>query len=357
MKTRFAPCGRMFVLCLSLLLLLSALAGCSDQVLNPDGTIGTAGGKGTSVLELNTDPIQTPDGDSTLRLETESTAPIISIDDPDGDPYAQDPHAMYVDFLNTGSSDAILLRMDGKVILVDTGESDDATTIRNTLKKYGITTIDILIITHYDNDHIGAAVSVLDAYPVGTVYMPDYIRSSSLYRKLTEKLDALTGTEIRRLYNEHVDLDLGYGKLWINATALAGYEAGVTVGSDENNPDTEENNFSLITSVTFGNVSLLLAGDAERLRMEEFNALAAERGIVKYSLIKIPHHGVSADKELLSALDRFLPRYCVVCTDSASSVDKSLETKMKAVGAGRYYTCDGTVLFSTNGSTMTVRQE
>lgn len=326
-----------------LLLLLPVLTACSDQVLNPDGTVGTTGTKETSVLVIETEP------------ETETKAPAITIsDESDADPYAGEPHVLCADFLKTGSSDAILLRIDGKTLLVDTGETDDAALIKNALRSAGVERIDVLIFTHYDNDHIGAAVQILNDFPVGDVYMPDYVRSSSLYRKLSDKLAVLTDTGIHRLHDEDVELTLGSASIWINATGLPGHEAGVTVGADENNPDTKENDFSLITSVTFGSVSLLLCGDAERARMGEFNAKAAARGIRRYSLIKIPHHGASADKELLSAIDTFLPRFCVVCADSAETVQKPLETKMKSVGAGRYYTCDGTVRFATNGTSMTV---
>ena len=87
-------------------------------------------------------------------------------------------HTMYAEFLNTGKSDSILIRMDDQVILVDTGDDDDYNAIKAKLDGYGINTIDYLIITHYDNDHIGAADDVLKNYTVKMVYAPDYVRNS-----------------------------------------------------------------------------------------------------------------------------------------------------------------------------------
>ncbi|MGN1445948.1 MAG: ComEC/Rec2 family competence protein [Eubacteriales bacterium] len=343
---------RLLLLLLICVCAVSLLSGCSDQVLNPNGTIGTAG----ETLALIEGSDAGPGGLITLPPVTEEpTEPVAVIGGTD--PYENAPHRMYVDFLCTGASDCILIRMDDKVLLVDTGETDDYGTIRERLDGYGITTIDYLILTHYDNDHIGTAWQVLANYTVREVYMPDYVRASSLYRKLLEQLSSpACGAQAHRLYATDVELDLGYGQVWINATAMEDYAPGQAIGSDEDNDVNEENNYSLITSITFGSARLLLAGDAEQDRMAEFLPLCKARGFTTYDVIKIPHHGRSDDKAILSAIGDLLPRYCVVCTDSEASLSGALVTRMRAVGAGRYYTYDGTVTFSTDGTGKTMTQ-
>lgn len=319
-----------------LLLLCTALAvlSCSDMVLNDDGTISHK--HGTSVTDTREPLTIVP------APETETS---VGFDD---DPFADAEHRLDVDFLNTGKSDCILIRADDKTILMDTGENDDFPRIQSALAGYGITSIDCLIITHYDNDHIGAAARVLASYPVGTVYMPDYIRSSGLYRKLADQL-AAADTDVHRLWGEDVEFDLGCAHLWINATALPGHERGKTMGSDVDNTDAEENNFSLITHLTFGEVSILFCGDAEGDRMNEYMPLWQARGLSTVTLCKIPHHGVSADKGELAALDILRPRFCVVHTDAHTSVTGAMVTKMRALFSAAYYTCDGTVTFSSDG--------
>ncbi|UKI13072.1 MAG: MBL fold metallo-hydrolase [Oscillospiraceae bacterium] len=98
----------------------------------------------------------------TLTPATGSATSGSMILDPTDDPYAGAAHRLYVDFLSVGKADCILLRMDDRVILIDTGEKADAALIRRTLDGYGIRRIDCLILTHYDNDHIGAAAAVLE---------------------------------------------------------------------------------------------------------------------------------------------------------------------------------------------------
>ena len=330
--SRVAACllaGALLWLC------LGAVMGCSGEIYDPSG--------GTLELEegSNNGPMQLP--------TEEPTGSVIQI--PSTDPFEQSPHVLRADFLNTGDSDAILLRLDSTVILVDTGEADDYPKINGILQEYGITAIDYLIITHYDNDHIGAVSQLLQEYAVRAVYMPDYVRDSSLYRRMMSTLEVTAGTEVHRL-TEDARIELDFGSLWINATRL--YEPGVTLGSDESHA-LEENNYSLITTVTFGEISMLLAGDAEQDRIVEFMGVLGDT--YSFDVIKIPHHG-GYDKALGDLLRGSQGlRYCMVHVGRASSVEASLVTAMRASGAAAKFTYEGDIAFATDGVSMVVEQK
>ena len=319
-------------------LCLTAAAGCSGEVYDP-----TAGS------------LSIEEGSGRWEIPTEApTGHILEI--PAGDPFADAPQVLRADFLNTGKSDAILLRFrEGSseyVLLVDTGESDDYAAIRDKLTAYGITEIDCLIISHFDKDHIGSASQILQDYSVGTVYMPDYVRDSVLYRRMMSTLEVLPRVAVERLSaGREVVIPLAGGSVRINSTDL--YQAGLILGSDDGHA-AEENNYSLMTTVELGEISLLLAGDAEQDRLAEF--LASTGGGASYDLIKIPHHG-SYDKALGDLLRGSAGlRYCVVHADSASEVEAGLVTAMRSVGSAAYYTYDGDIFFATDGVSMTVEQ-
>ena len=320
-------------------LLALCLVGCSDQVYDPtQGTLilneGTGQNSGNGNLELPTEP---------------PTGSVIVM--PSVDPFENSPHVLRADFLDTGDSDAILLRLDEVVILMDTGEADDYPIISQKLTEYGITTIDYLIISHYDNDHIGTVSQVLQSYTVKEMYMPDYVRDSRLYRHMMATLEVMPAVQVHRP-TEDVRIDLPYGSLWINPTAL--YESGVTLGSDESHA-LEENNYSLITSVYFGDVSILLAGDAEQDRITEFMELVGSE--LAYDVIKIPHHG-GYDKALGNLLrENVGARYCMVHVGSQGLVDASLVTAMRTSGAAAKFTYEGNIAFATDGVSMTVEQK
>lgn len=315
---------------------LGGLFGCSDQVLGEvPGTVAIHD-SGNGPLQLETDP-----------AETGNSIGLIS----PSDPFAGANHVLRADFLRTGASDAILLRLDDTVILIDTGETDDYGKISGKLNECGITAIDYLILTHFDNDHIGTASRILKDYTVRTVYMPDYVRDSRLYRGLEDVLGLLADTTVTHRLTEDVRLTFDWGSIWINPTRL--YEAGITLGADAEGA-VEENNFSLITSVYFGDIRLLFTGDAEEERMAEFNALF-DGETYDYDLVKTPHHG-GYDKSFGTALEACRPRYCVVCLDNEDAVEGMLKTKMISVAAAAYYTCNGNIFFTTDGVSMVMIQ-
>ena len=318
-----------------LLLCMACCTGCSDEVYDPtQGSLTLVEGTGSSNGKLEL-PTEAPTG-SVIEIPTE-------------DPFEHAAHVLRADFLNTGNSDVILLRLDETVILVDTGEADDYPTISRKLTEYGITTIDYLIISHFDNDHIGTMSQILQHYTVKNLYMPDYVRDSSLYRRMMSALEGTGGVTVHRPI-EDVRIDLPYGSLWINPTAL--YEPGATLGSDDAHA-LEENNYSLITSVYFGDISILLAGDAEQDRINEFMGVA---GNLTYDVIKIPHHG-GYDKALAELLRRNTGlRYCMVHVGSESLVEASLVTAMRTSGAAAKFTYNGDITFATDGVSMIVHQ-
>ena len=86
-------------------LCLAGFAGCSDEIYDPtQGSLTLVEGTGNNQFEL---PTEAPTG-SVIEMPTE-------------DPFENATHVLRADFLNTGDSDAILLRLDDTVILMDTG--------------------------------------------------------------------------------------------------------------------------------------------------------------------------------------------------------------------------------------------
>ncbi|WES65332.1 ComEC/Rec2 family competence protein [Microbacter sp. GSS18] len=68
------------------------------------------------------------------------------------------PAAWRMFVCDVGQGDALLLRSEGAVALVDTGE--DPRALGTCLRLAGVTAIDMLVLTHFDADHAGAAESL-----------------------------------------------------------------------------------------------------------------------------------------------------------------------------------------------------
>jgi beta-lactamase superfamily II metal-dependent hydrolase len=195
-----------------------------------------------------------------------------------------------------GSADAFLLTTENAAVLVDTGEKGFGKEIVRTLEARGIDAIDVLIVTHFDKDHVGGAAKVLQSVPVGTVLQSNCPKDSSEYENYLEALDAagIQPVTVRSTYRFTLD-GVAYT---VDPPRKADYT------------EDDSNNSSLALSVENGADRLLFLGDAETERLQEL--LAA--GLGTYDFLKIPHHG--RWQSLLPELVEAVSPSCAVITSS-----------------------------------------
>ena len=77
---------------------------------------------------------------------------------------------LHVWFLDVGQADSSLLVCDGQAMLIDGGNVDDASYVVASLEQYGVTSLDYVINTHCDEDHVGGLVGVLAKFPAEHVW-------------------------------------------------------------------------------------------------------------------------------------------------------------------------------------------
>ena len=61
-----------------------------------------------------------------------------------------------------------------KTMVIDAGEEDDGEEVVSFLTNQGVFKVDVLIITHYDQDHVGGADTLVESLDVAQVFLPDY---------------------------------------------------------------------------------------------------------------------------------------------------------------------------------------
>ncbi len=87
--------------------------------------------------------------------------------------FMRDPWHMTV--LDVGQGQCIVLRIGKFTAMIDCGGSypeDAGESAARYLHSAGVTRIDALILTHYDDDHAGGAVQLMDRVKVDTVFLP-----------------------------------------------------------------------------------------------------------------------------------------------------------------------------------------
>lgn len=313
------------------ILLVCSICACSGEVLDQGGSGIGSGQLGTSA----------PGQIGSTGGNAGSLNP--------GDAFENAEHLLSIRVLNTGKSDCILIELDDTVILMDTADADDYSEISDMLQSLGISRINHLILTHFDNDHIGSAAKIIEDFEVAEVYMPNYVRDSGLYRALIKALDEnVAKTSVTKL-NDDTEIALPTGKLWINVSRVY-----PNLSHEEPIPeDSMDNDLSLICGLSLGEFSALFMGDAEKARCEDFLAQTQYAG--QYDFVKLPHHG-NYNKALRDILTACGIKYGVICSDAFVNIETNTVNLIRNLGALAYYSYNGTMLLRTDGKTVECTQ-
>lgn len=169
---------------------------------------------------------------------------------------------------DVGQGDAVLVRGGGQVALVDVGP--DPALLTDCLHTLAIDRVDLLILSHYDLDHVGGLSAVLGKVGTALVGEPENGRDAALHTRLTAG-----GAQVRQATRgDHGSLGpLSWEILWpLGAGSLmqTGNAGSVTVLFDG------------------GGIRSLFLGD---LGEEAQDALLAAGPIGRVDVVKVAHHG------------------------------------------------------------------
>ena len=113
----------------------------------------------------------------------------------------------------------------------------------------------------------------------------------------------------------------------------------------------DDNNNSVVTTVTWRGESFLLLGDAKKDRMNE----QLDKTPETLELIKLPHHG-DGNKPLLKLIGQTRPCYAVATVSPAEEVEDKLLAALAAAGTQVFRTDGGAVSVEWTDGGFTVMQ-
>lgn len=240
---------------------------------------------------------------------------------------------------DVGKGDAFLLQTEGNAVMIDTGYQSDGKSLTKKLMKNGVSTINTLIITHFDKDHVGGAAKIIGNLKVEQIYVPDYVSDSDEYKEFAaaaEKSSAKLNVMKAADKAEWQAGDVSY-KLFAPNDTFYGKN--------------EENDYSLALYITHGANTFLFPGDAENTRMQELINL----GLGAVTFLKFPYHG-NYLKKTEAFLDAYAPKYTVVTSSQKEPADSSTVDTLKKRGVEAYYMQNGDVVITSNGKELTCTQ-
>lgn len=204
--------------------------------------------------------------------------------------------ALLVHFISVGQGDAIAVNLpNNKVLLIDSGPKNKNVSYTNYLEEKVINskydkTIDYLILTHADIDHIGGTLRTLKNFNIKKLFMPK-IASNSLYYKDLENF--IENKYDYDFLDADDELDVGDCELKVFST----FDFSVT------------NDSSVVLRLEYLGKSFLFTGDIGHKVERDLIGLYAEE--LDSDVLKIAHHGSNGSTSL-KFLDYVSPEYAVI---------------------------------------------
>lgn len=199
---------------------------------------------------------------------------------------------------DVGNADCFLIKTPkNEYIMIDTakngykgGKSQAQIIVLKYLKDRGIKKIKSIIVTHFDNDHCGGAVDLMNGVKVGEIYVNetnhDSIAAKNIYKTAKEQnVKLILAQNQQNVYND--------SKLKLTNYVL------------KNGKDDNDN--SILTLLTYNNFTMLFTGDA---RIDGIKS-ALHNFPQNITVLKVPHHGAigGVDKDIIKYLN---PKYSLI---------------------------------------------
>ena len=260
--------------------------------------------------------------------------------------YEREPRKLTVAFLDVGQGDAIYIGSPtGKQVLIDGGADRDILSKLSRVMPFFDRSLDVVINTHPDKDHIGGLPYVLGRYRVTHILDPGVEAGGETYAFYEEMIGKEFGAIYRETRRGDV-IDLG-----------GGAQLRILFPDRDMDGVSDDNNASVIAQLIYGTTEVMLTGDAYQ-SVEEY-VLMLDGTTLASDILKAGHHGskTSSGEMFVAAVD---PQYAIIsadCDNSYGHPHKEVIDTLTLASTTILSTCDlGTIVFTSDGTTLTRRK-
>lgn len=249
-------------------------------------------------------------------------------------------------FIDVGQGSSILVQSESKNTLIDTGDEKYYDKLDSFLSNNQINSIDQIVLTHNDPDHIGNVDRLIKTRKVGTVIQSKYGYKKNASTKDVKELNAA----VSKYHTKTVKVKKG------NKIDFGCGMKGEVLSPWKNYK--KVNQTSLVIKMVYGKYSYLFTGDIyssnEKELIKKYN--------VKSTVLQIPHHGsyTSSSEQFLKKVGA---KYAVISCGKNNPYHHPRPEAMRRIkkyisNKNLYRTDqDGTILFINDGKKLIVKKE
>ncbi len=248
-----------------------------------------------------------------------------------------------VAFLDVGQGDAIFIEApNGNQVLIDGGPNKKVLRELGKVMPFYDRSIDMVIASHPDKDHIGGLTNVLKKFKIGVLVETGIVSGTDVYdvlknisaEKEVQKIIAKRGERI--ILDENVYIDILF--------------------PDRDTAQWDANTASVVARLVYGDTSFLLTGDSPK-RIEEYITSLDGKNL-SANVLKLGHHGsrTSTSEFFLGAVD---PQYVVISAGADNRYGhphKEVTDTLKEFEIPSLSTYEsGTIIFTSDGEKVRVK--
>lgn len=191
------------------------------------------------------------------------------------------PQKLRIFFIDVGQGDStLIITPDKKTVLIDGGGSDSFDVGKKVLLPYlldrRILKIDYVLISHFDTDHCGGILTIMEKVKVKNIIISEQAEHSENYERF-KKL--MIHKKIRLIEVKKGD------KIKIGRYS----EFKILFPTSRLLSENPLNNNSIVAQFNYNNFKMLFTGDIEKLAEQQI--LKAEKAEIRADILKVAHHG------------------------------------------------------------------
>lgn len=257
------------------------------------------------------------------------------------------PGELTVSFLDVGQGDSIFIEApNGRQMLIDGGANASVLGGLGTAMGFFDPSIDVVLATHPDKDHVGGLPFVFERYRVGQYVDSLADGEAGAYRKLLDLVEEEGSMTTYGVRGTVIELDP---------------EAGVYFHILYPMPDEfaidETNDLSIVGKLIYGDTSFMLTGDAGKV--PELMMTSTDGEYLKSSVLKAGHHGsdTSTAPSFVRAVD---PQYAIISAGRDNSYGHPHPSVIETLERENIEILEtaeeGTITFKSNGIDVWLRK-
>lgn len=255
-------------------------------------------------------------------------------------------NVLEIDFFDVGEGDSIFIETSQHhQVLIDGGPSLVVLEKLSQVMPFYDQSIDLVILTHPDDDHITGLVEVLKDYKIGRVIVNGLDVNSVAYNKWQELIKEKNIPVTIAQTGQQITLDQGVFLkiLWPN-------QAEPQLFSEKTN------NGSVVSQLVYGDKEILLTGDIERVI--EGRLINLFGGQLTSDILKIAHHGGKSSNSQIF-INQVNPRAAIISVGAKNRYGHPDESTLDELKNLLFYRTDqsGDIEVLTDGKSLEVKTE